>query len=99
MIDRDEASTLVMDVFNRMNLEVPSVDTDLFDEGVLDSLTFVQLLTHLERTFGVTFSLQDLEIDHFRSMRCIADFVVSRHRARPSPTHAGSVAGRAVMPT
>ena len=61
-----------------LHLDVPSCDTDLFDTGVLDSLAFVELLLQLERQFGVTTSVDDLEVEHFRSIVTIADFVRSR---------------------
>jgi D-alanine--poly(phosphoribitol) ligase subunit 2 len=66
-----------------LNLDVPAVDTDLFDTGVLDSLGFVNLLLHLEREFGVTTSIDDLEIDNFRSIARIAEFVVARAAVAP----------------
>ena len=62
---------------DEMSLQIPSVDTDLFDTGVLDSLAFEQLLLHLEREFGVTMSVDDLEMDHFRSIAQIAGFVAT----------------------
>ena len=62
---------------NEMSLQIPSVDTDLFDTGVLDSLAFEHLLLHLEREFGVTMSVDDLEMDHFRSIAQIAGFVAA----------------------
>jgi D-alanine--poly(phosphoribitol) ligase subunit 2 len=61
-----------------LNLDVPSVETDLFETGVLDSLAFVDLLLALEQRFGVTTSLDDLEVDNFRSIARIADFVIAR---------------------
>ena len=61
-----------------LHLDVPSHDTDLFDTGVLDSLAFVELLLQLEREFGVTTSADDLEVDNFRSISTIADFVQLR---------------------
>ena len=67
---------------NEMSLQIPSVDTDLFDTGVLDSLAFEQLILHLEREFGVTMSVDDLEMDHFRSIAQIAGFVAGH--AAPS---------------
>ena len=63
---------------NGLNLEVPSVDTDLFETGVIDSLAFVELLLALERELGVTTSVDDLELDNFRSIARIADFVSAR---------------------
>ena len=63
---------------NSLHIEVPSVDVDLFESGILDSLAFVDLLLELERTFGVTTSLDDLEADNFRSIARIADYVLAR---------------------
>ena len=65
-----------------LHLEVPSHDTDLFESGVLDSLAFVELLLQLEREFGVTTSVDDLDVATFRSISTIADFV--QVRAEPA---------------
>lgn len=61
-----------------LHVEVPSPGTDLFEAGVLDSLAFVELLVGLEREFGVQASIDDLEIDHFRSLDRIEAFVAAR---------------------
>lgn len=64
---------------DKLKLDVPSVDTDLFETAVLDSMVFVDLLLHLEREFGVTVvALDDIEFDHFRSIERIAEFVANR---------------------
>lgn len=62
----------------KLNFVVPSVDTDLFATGGLDSLSFVGLLVQLEEDFGVKISLEDLELDNFRSVARIAKFIASR---------------------
>lgn len=62
----------------RMNQTVPSEDTDLFETGILDSLSFVTLLACLEEELGLTTSLDDLEFDNFRSITRIAEFVAAR---------------------
>ena len=67
-----------------LNLEVPAVDTDLFETGILDSLAFVDLLLALERTLGVTTAVEDLEVDNFRSIARIAEFVTTRSAAQPA---------------
>ncbi len=78
MSDADRLREQLTSFFaNEMSLQIPSVDTDLFDTGVLDSLAFEQLLLHLEREFGVTMSVDDLEMDHFRSITQIAGFVAA----------------------
>lgn len=70
----------------KLNVQVPSVETDLIDTGLVDSLTFVEFLAQLEKEFGIRVSLEDLEIEHFRTISRIAGFIVSksRHDARLS---------------
>ena len=63
---------------DKLNIEIPASDIDLFETGVLDSLAFVELLLHLESEFGVTVPVDELEIDNFRSIARVADFVLSR---------------------
>lgn len=69
----------IAEIFLRsLNVEVPSSDTDLFESGLLDSLAFVELLLAIERDFRVTTSVEDLEVDNFRSVERIAEFVTAR---------------------
>jgi len=65
---------------DRLNVQVPSLDTDLIETGLVDSLTFVEFLAHLEQDFGVHVSLEDLEIDNFRTIARIAAFVATKSR-------------------
>jgi len=58
-----------------LNIEAPANDTDLLDTGMLDSLALVELLLRLEQTFGVQISVDDLELENFRSLDNIARFV------------------------
>jgi acyl carrier protein len=58
-----------------LNLQAPSPDTDLIEGGLLDSLALVELLFALEREFGVSIALDQLDIDTFRSVRTIAEFI------------------------
>lgn len=83
MAEATELQQRIARLFSQeMNLEVPSVDTDLFEGGLLDSLTFVDLLVRLEEEFGRKILLEELEIDDFRSIARIAEFVSKNgHRA------------------
>jgi acyl carrier protein len=84
MTDINRVRERVANLFSRaMNLDIPSMGTDLFDAGVLDSLAFVELLLQLEREFGVTTSVEDLEIDNFKSIASIAEFVLKRVAVTP----------------
>jgi acyl carrier protein len=61
-----------------LHRDVPSPDTDLFESGLLDSLSFVDLLVSLEGEFGTTIGLDDLEVDNFRSIDRMAAFLSDR---------------------
>jgi acyl carrier protein len=74
---RDQLTTLFR---AKLHLDVPSADTDLIDTGLLDSLQFVQLVLLIEEEFGMRISLEDIEIDHLRSIGSIADLVAAMPR-------------------
>jgi D-alanine--poly(phosphoribitol) ligase subunit 2 len=56
-------------------------DDDLVNSGVVDSLTLIQLLVHLEERFNVTIPLSELEIDDIRSISSLARLVANRRVA------------------
>jgi acyl carrier protein len=61
--------------YERLNLSVTSYDADLFETGVMDSLTFVDLVVHLEQQFDIHIAADQLELDDFRSVAKIAGFI------------------------
>jgi acyl carrier protein len=58
-----------------LNVEVPSVDTDVIETGLLDSLALVELLTAIEQEFEVELPLDDLEVESFRTVETVAAFI------------------------
>ena len=62
-----------------LKLEVPSVELDMVQNGLLDSLTFVNVLLYLEQEFGIEVSLDDLEVNNFCSIEKIARFIMQRN--------------------
>jgi methoxymalonate biosynthesis acyl carrier protein len=72
-------SQLVRLFAEKLNVEVPSVETDLIDTGLVDSLAFVEFLAQLEAGFGIHVSLEDLEIDRFRTISSIARFIARKN--------------------
>lgn len=61
-----------------LTMDVPSPDTDLIETGRLDSLALVELLFALEQRFGVDLALGELDVENFRTLRRISDFVVAQ---------------------
>ena len=64
----------------KLFVTVESHETDLLATGILDSLTLVQLLMHLEERFGLRVAVEDLEIEDLRSIHAIARLVTRQKR-------------------
>jgi acyl carrier protein len=65
-----------------LNTEVSSPDEDIIESGLLDSLGLIELLSELEREFGIVVDLAELETDDFRTVRSITELVT---RAEQTP--------------
>ena len=65
----------------QLNVEVKDLEADLINDGLMDSLMLVDLLTFLEQEYQITIDFEDLEIDNFRSIKSITQFVDSRKSA------------------
>ena len=64
-------------IHETLNVEVLSPDADLIETGLLDSLALVTLLVELEEDFACELPLDDFDLDQFRTVRRIADFLAS----------------------
>lgn len=60
---------------DKMNIEVDKSDVNLMDNGYLDSLSFIRMLTLIEEEFDVLISMDELDFEHFQSVDGIAAFV------------------------
>ena len=65
---------------DHLHLKVPAPEVDLFDAEMLDSLSFVELLMHLEQEFDIRISVDELEMENFRSIAKIIKFITDRNR-------------------
>jgi acyl carrier protein len=59
----------------KLSVEVPSLDANLAQSGILDSLALVELLSYIEKEFGTEISLDDIGIEDFHSIAKIAEYV------------------------
>jgi acyl carrier protein len=55
-----------------------AADTDLFDAGVTDSLTMMDLLVFVETEFQVRLGFVDLTPDVFQTSRTLGDLIARR---------------------
>jgi acyl carrier protein len=66
------------------SVQIPDLadDDNLFETGIINSLFAVELMTFLEKTFGIEVGPDDLEITNFQSVSASAEFVLrKRERA------------------
>ncbi len=82
MLDRTVVQSQIINLMaDKLDIQVPSIDTDLFDDSSLDSLTYVQLVVELQQEFEMRISLGQINIDHFRTVEQIADFLLHQEAA------------------
>lgn len=55
----------------KLNVEAPAYDSDLFESGTLDSLQLVELIAELEQEFGIRVPLGESDLEDFRSIESI----------------------------
>jgi methoxymalonate biosynthesis acyl carrier protein len=60
---------------DRLQVESPAPDEDLFQEGILDSLSFVDMLVALEGEFSISIALDQIDLDEFRSITRICNYI------------------------
>ena len=60
-----------------LDILIPDIKTDLIEEGLLDSLVFVDLVVGLESQFEIEIPVAELEFDQFRTVTGIAELIAS----------------------
>ena len=74
-VEQDTVHTIQQLFLDKMAIRVESVDADLFQTGVFDSMTLVEFILHLEEHFGLRFPMEDLELDSVLSITSLAAMV------------------------
>lgn len=83
MMHNEEVELRIVNVIEELlNLEVPSVECDLFEDAGLDSLLLVDLLVALEETFEIEISLDSIDLEDFRTVPGIVRALVDGSRER-----------------
>jgi acyl carrier protein len=54
--------------------------TDLFEAGVLDSLTLIELVVSIEQEFKISLKYNDIQHAHFRTVEELEKLLVSRYQ-------------------
>jgi D-alanine--poly(phosphoribitol) ligase subunit 2 len=63
---------------DKLSIRVRSADQDLFESGLLDSLSLVQLILELERHYQVELPLEELDISALKTINEMAQLISVR---------------------
>ena len=80
---RAENSKLPQNIIHGYILENTSVpeldhDFDIFESGLVNSLFAIELMTFLEKSFSVKVTMDDLDMDNFKSVNAASQFVLRK---------------------
>lgn len=71
--------TVVSDyILENINVSQLDHDVDIFEEGLANSLFAIELMTFLEKAFNIKVTMDDLDMNNFKSVNCITAFVRSK---------------------
>ena len=59
----------------RENPKKLTIDNDLLEEGILDSLAIVHLVSHLEEEYQIEVEPGEVVVDNIGTIRCLTNFV------------------------
>jgi D-alanine--poly(phosphoribitol) ligase subunit 2 len=67
----------------KLHIDVPSHNSELFESGILDSLQLVELLFQLEQQFGVRISLGENDVEDFSTIERITLMLTNNSNGSP----------------
>ncbi len=65
-------------IFESIQITDLDDNDNLFESGVVNSLFAVQLVTFLEKYFGIEITMEDLDIENFQSINSTTSFVIQK---------------------
>lgn len=62
-------------ILENINLPDLADDYDIFEAGIVNSLFAIELMTFLEKTFSIKVTMDDLDMENFKSVASTSEFV------------------------
>lgn len=80
----------VKEIFlTELQVEVPDRETDIMATGLVNSLAFVRLLSLLEQEFQLRIEVDELDLDDFRTVSSIVEFLERKRTSGAEAVPAG----------
>ena len=57
-------------------------DVDIYESGLVNSLFAIQLMTFLEKSFEIKVTMDDLDMENFKSVNAASRFVLGKREAK-----------------
>ncbi len=66
------------------NINVPALDDDfdIFEAGIVNSLFAIELMTFLEKSFAIKVTMDDLDMQNFKSVNAASQFVLQKKEVK-----------------
>ncbi len=80
-----ELTAELLDYFGSMATVELSADDDIFALGLVNSLRALEIVVHVEQTYGISVEVDDLELDNFRTAARAAAFVARKRAGTARP--------------
>ncbi|WP_102399050.1 phosphopantetheine-binding protein [Haloimpatiens massiliensis] len=55
-----------------------SNEVEIFNEGIVNSLFAIELMIFIEKEFNIKVNVEDLDLDHFKSINSISEFIEAK---------------------
>ncbi len=84
---RIEHSKLPQDIIRSYileNISIPALDDDfdIFEAGIVNSLFAIELMTFLEKAFNIKVTMDDLDMENFKSVNATSQFVQRKEEVK-----------------
>lgn len=66
---------IVTEIMHELDQNVLDNEATLIEGGIIDSMSLIELVNFIEKTFGIRITEEDLDIDNFKTVNALADFV------------------------
>ena len=77
---REEVRTFLATIIPPEQLEAQSDEDSFSERGLLDSVGFFALISHIEKTYGVAVDTDEITLENFDSVATIIRFITEKQQ-------------------
>ena len=80
MINQTVSDEILLFILSSVNQKQLEQDVDIFETGLVSSLFAIELMAFLEHQYTIKVTLEDLDMDNFKSVNNIVEFVTRKRK-------------------